>query len=152
MSIILDALKKSDSERQRQSTPGIASIPSASAGRSSSRWFWIIGLLLALNLAAVAFLINRTGESPASPVQAAQSSPAATPALPIERPATPAAAPVDRREPAAVTPQPAQESVGPGTCHRDGPPDDDSATSAADRRRKPADVRRAARPRRSAAA
>jgi len=112
MSIILDALKKSDTERQRQSTPGIASIPAANAGRSSSRWFWIIGLLLVLNLAAVAFLINRTGESSASPAEAetVPSSPSTTPTLPIERPAVSAAAPVEGSEPAAITPQPAQES------------------------------------------
>lgn len=114
MSIILDALKKSDTERQRQSTPGIASIPASGAGRSSSRWFWIIGLLLVLNLAAVAFLINRTGESPASesapaaqPVQPPASS---TRTLPIERPPAAADAPAEQAAPATVDPQSMQES------------------------------------------
>ncbi len=46
MSLILDALKKSETERQRQDAPGIASIPETQAREKSSKGGWIIGLLL----------------------------------------------------------------------------------------------------------
>ena len=118
MSIILDALKKSDTERQRQSTPGIASIPATGPGRSSSRWFWIIGLLLVMNLAAITFLIDRTGESPASPTAVetapAQSPAMPTPAVPIERPA-PAVA-VERTETVAPDSEPMPEPTASSTA------------------------------------
>lgn len=89
MSIILDALKKSDSERQRQNTPGIASIPSGQAGKSGARWTWIIGVLLLLNLIAVVFLINRPTDEPA-----AAATPSAEPAAVQPGPAPAAAEPV----------------------------------------------------------
>jgi general secretion pathway protein B len=117
MSIILDALKKSDTERQRQSTPGIASIPATSTGRSSSRWFWIIGLLLVMNLAAITFLIDRTGENLASPTAVettpVQSPAAPTPTVPIERPA-PAVA-VERSETIALNPEPMPATTASST-------------------------------------
>lgn len=117
MSIILDAIKKSDTERQRQNAPGIASIPATGTHRSSSRWLWIIGLLLVMNLAAITFLIDRTGENPASstavettPVQ----SPAApTTAVPIERPAP--AVVVERSETVAPDPEPMPETTASST-------------------------------------
>ena len=46
MSLILDALKKSETERQRQDAPSIASIPEKLARDKSSKGGWIIGLLL----------------------------------------------------------------------------------------------------------
>ena len=117
MSIILDALKKSDTERQRQSTPGIASIPATGTGRSSSRWFWIIGLLLVMNLAAITFLIDRAGENPASPT-AVEATPlqlpaAPTPAVPIERSAP--AVSVERHETVAPDPEPMPETTASST-------------------------------------
>lgn len=66
MSIILDALRKSDAERQRQNAPGIASIPTGPTRHSGGRWIWIVGLLLVLNLGAVVYLIKRPGDEPAA--------------------------------------------------------------------------------------
>jgi len=60
MSFILDALKKSETERQRQNSPGIASIPEGSQQRSGSKWIWIILALLAVNLAVLGGMMMRS--------------------------------------------------------------------------------------------
>lgn len=65
MSFILDALKKSEAERQRQNVPGFASVPDASAGKSRYKWIWLVALLLGINLVAlvaVLYMANRSVE------------------------------------------------------------------------------------------
>lgn len=61
MSFILDALKKSEAERQRKSTPGFADIPGARARSGAPRWLWAVGGLLAINLAVLVTLLLRPG-------------------------------------------------------------------------------------------
>lgn len=65
MSFILDALKKSEAERQRQNAPGFSSVPDAAAGKSRHKWIWLVALLLGINLAAlmaVLYMANRGAE------------------------------------------------------------------------------------------
>ena len=65
MSFILDALKKSEAERQRQHAPGLANIPDPSARKSPYRWIWLVAILLGINLAAlvgVLTIVNRSAE------------------------------------------------------------------------------------------
>lgn len=65
MSFILDALKKSEAERQRQNAPGIANVPDASARKSPHRWVLVVALLLGINLVAlvgVLYMANRGAE------------------------------------------------------------------------------------------
>jgi general secretion pathway protein B len=50
MSFILDALKKSESDRQQKNRPASAHIPTADAQSSSSRWLLIVGVLLLINV------------------------------------------------------------------------------------------------------
>lgn len=57
MSFILDALKKSEAERQRQNAPGIANIPEGGRRKNNSKWTWIIGGLLVVNLAVLAGIV-----------------------------------------------------------------------------------------------
>ena len=66
MSFILDALKKSESERQRQSTPGFAEVPTRVESRRPPAWLWIVAILLLVNVAALLGLYFR----PAAPVPA----------------------------------------------------------------------------------
>ena len=54
MSFILDALKKSEAERQRQHAPGIAGIPESQRRGGSRKWIWILSALLVVNLAVLA--------------------------------------------------------------------------------------------------
>ncbi len=51
MSFILDALKKSENERQEQSSAEFSSVPSSSSRPTSARWLWILGALLLVNFA-----------------------------------------------------------------------------------------------------
>jgi general secretion pathway protein B len=66
MSFILDALKKSEAERQRTSTPGIADIPAARIEPRTPRWLWIVASLLVVNLTVLAFLVVWFGSEPRS--------------------------------------------------------------------------------------
>jgi general secretion pathway protein B len=84
MSFILDALKKSEAERLRKSTPGVADIPDARPPSRTPRWAWIVaGLLLATNLAVLAALLLRPDAPQATP----------TVSRPLEMPAATAPAP-----------------------------------------------------------
>jgi general secretion pathway protein B len=53
MSFILDALKKSENERQEQSSAEFSSVPSSSGNRSPARWLWMLGILLLINFAVL---------------------------------------------------------------------------------------------------
>lgn len=50
MSFILDALKKSETERQQQNAPGFADVPDGMDPPRAPRWLWVLGGLLAINL------------------------------------------------------------------------------------------------------
>lgn len=82
MSFILDALRKSEHERQRHSGPTLSTAPAA-AGSARAPWIFLgLGFLLALNLLGlVAFWIWRDSEAPtATPPH--ESAPAASPGTP----------------------------------------------------------------------
>lgn len=70
MSFILDALKKSESERQRQDAPGIASIPGTAQQRGKSRWPWLVAGLLVINLVVLAAIMMQPDAAPQQPVAA----------------------------------------------------------------------------------
>ena len=53
MSFILDALKKSENERQEQSSAEFSSVPSSSGNPSPARWLWMLGVLLLINFAVL---------------------------------------------------------------------------------------------------
>lgn len=56
MSFILDALKKSESERQSNSRPGFANVPASSAQSHAPRWIWFVSALLGINAIVIAGL------------------------------------------------------------------------------------------------
>lgn len=74
MSFILDALKKSESERQRQSTPGFADVPARVVSRRTPTWLWIVAALLLINVAVLLGLYFRPAATPVAAI------PATTPA------------------------------------------------------------------------
>lgn len=74
MSFILDALKKSDAERQKRNAPGFADIPESRDRHQPQRWIWIVGALLLVNLVALFALLARPEREPVAP--AASASPA----------------------------------------------------------------------------
>ncbi len=60
MSFILDALKKSDNERRRTDTPGIANIPERGSRKPSYKWIWIVAGLVAINLTVLGVMFLKT--------------------------------------------------------------------------------------------
>jgi len=59
MSFILDALKKSETDRQQQGPGEFAGVPTSNGRQSAPRWLWILGVLLAVNLAVLLGLLLR---------------------------------------------------------------------------------------------
>jgi general secretion pathway protein B len=83
MSFILDALKKSEIERQRQSVPGLMDARSAVRRSRLPLWAAALGLLLGINLVVLALVLwNKSAPSapaPRAPASAAPPAPAAAP-------------------------------------------------------------------------
>jgi general secretion pathway protein B len=104
MSFILDALKKSESERHRQSGPVLMDVRIAAPRRRIPSWAWVIAAVLVVNLAVLAWVLWL---SPAhrgivvAPAAVATAPPPAAPAAGL--PAAPAAATNTIADPAAAT-------------------------------------------------
>jgi general secretion pathway protein B len=78
MSFILDALKKSEIERQRQSMPGLIDVPAALRRGRLPLWAILLGCLLAINIVVLIFVLLRNG-TPAAAVAPARHADAAAP-------------------------------------------------------------------------
>ena len=61
MSFILDALKKSESDRQRKSRLESAYIPTGSGNAKPSRWIWVVAGLLLINVVVLLVFIAQPG-------------------------------------------------------------------------------------------
>lgn len=73
MSFILDALKKSESDRQQQGHAEFAGVPTSPGRPSVPRWLWVLGILLAINLVVLIGLLikpDSIAEPTAVPAQA----------------------------------------------------------------------------------
>jgi general secretion pathway protein B len=80
MSFILDALKKSETERQQQGPSDFANVPSSDESPRAPRWLWALGLLLAVNLAVLLGVLLRD-DTPETMPSPAQTAPAAGPSF-----------------------------------------------------------------------
>ncbi|MDJ0748762.1 MAG: general secretion pathway protein GspB [Woeseiaceae bacterium] len=76
MSFILDALKKSESDRQQQGSAEFANVPVSTGDDGPPRWLWVVGVLLLVNIVVVAALLMRPAVRPT--VQAPAPQPVAT--------------------------------------------------------------------------
>ena len=119
MSFILDALRKSEHERQRHSGPTLSTAPAAASSARAPWIFLSLGFLLALNLLGlVAFWMWRDSEAPA-PSDAPSHETATAPLRETPTPSGPPAARVirpltDESIPAAAeSPQPAAPAAPP---------------------------------------
>src|SRR5438270_2221704 len=86
MSFILDALKKSESDRQRQSGPALFEVKLAPPRTGLPPWGLAVGALLLVNLGVVMWMLLRHAATPAPgtpPIAAAGAS-----APPLPAPAT----------------------------------------------------------------
>ena len=117
MSFILDALKKAESERSRQTGPVLMDVRIAAPRRRLPVWAWVLGGVLLANLLVLAWLLLRAPQKTAAaapaPALAAPPTPAAPataapqtvapPAYALPAPALPAAA-IQGAPPAALPP------------------------------------------------
>jgi general secretion pathway protein B len=116
MSFILDALRKSEHARQRQTGPGLAEVPVAAARPRTNAWAAVAVALLVVNLLAVGvYLLRRAGtsEAPAS---------TATTAVPATAPAAETANSSRTRPPAARAPGPVTQGAAPARAAVNEPP------------------------------
>jgi general secretion pathway protein B len=89
MSFILDALKKSETERQQQSTAEFSSVPTSSADANPARWLWLLAALLLINFAVlIGILLRPTANPPGQPDTAVNDSVATVAPAPPSAPAT----------------------------------------------------------------
>lgn len=66
MSFILDALKKSETERQRQKVPSFSDVPDGTDSPRVPRWLWVLGGLLTINLIVLIGVMLRPGLQPST--------------------------------------------------------------------------------------
>ena len=88
MSFILDALKKSETERQQQTGAEFSSIPSSPGEPQSFKWLWILALLLLVNVVVLIGILLRP-DKPAAVPPPVETTPAETRPAESSRPAEP---------------------------------------------------------------
>jgi general secretion pathway protein B len=113
MSFILDALKKSENERQRQVGPSLADAPAARRRQDKPWWAFAVGGLLVINLVVLLIVLTRHGDAKpvAQPVQnTAPASPEAAQAQPAQQYIAPPAADA-AQQPAPSLSSPATHSL-----------------------------------------
>jgi len=100
MSFILDALKKSENERQRTVGPSLADAPARRQQSERPWWVVAVGALLVVNLGVLMIVLIRDKTSDAPKPVAAPISQSVSPPPPVTKPPT---ARVDATAPHAVT-------------------------------------------------
>jgi general secretion pathway protein B len=131
MSFILDALKKSEAERQRKGTPGIADVPQSSSNAGGNRWLWIIVALLAVNLAVLVVVILRPAADAVSPQELSPPKTSAENTVAASvKPFSDIVADAKRsKPPATIVPEPAPQTQSPQS-----PPDTEPAAPSSRQR------------------
>lgn len=87
MSFILDALKKSETDRQQQGSAEFSGVPTSPQSPHVPRWLWAVGVLLAINLVVLIGLLLRP--DPAAPPRTQPSGKSTAILLPTGDPAQP---------------------------------------------------------------
>jgi general secretion pathway protein B len=119
MSFILDALKKSESERQRADAPALFEVKKAPSRQGVATWLLVLAGLLVINIVVLGVVLLRGSHDPTPATEAstaaapAMASPAPVPAPPAAAPpvAAPAAPATVASAPVMATPTPAPDSL-----------------------------------------
>jgi general secretion pathway protein B len=139
MSFILDALKKSESERQRQAGPALLEMRIIPPSRGLPVWALVVGAVLVASVGVLGWLALRSHPAPATqarqaPLPPAQSAAAQTPSSTVQGEVSQSAAPEPSSDEAGAPPVPARlprSSSGNGADAGDAieanPPDDNAA-------------------------
>jgi general secretion pathway protein B len=139
MSFILDALKKAESERNRNTGPVLMDVRIAAPRRRLPTWAWVLGVVLVANLGILAWLLLR--KPPAAPIAADAAAPAATATAPAPVAVTPLAAPgaatvpplaASSSLPVTTAPQPFTTTPASAATALDTPEDYDNLPTAQD--------------------
>lgn len=117
MSFILDALKKSETDRQQKGAAEFANVPASSGRREGPpAWLWIVGVLLLVNLAVLIGIFLRPEVAAVEP---AGIDAAAPPSQALNEFASQVATAREnappREEPVATQEQPVQNTVAPAS-------------------------------------
>ena len=64
MSFILDALKKSESDRLKKDAPGFSDVPSGGRQKSASHWIWIVIVLIVVNITVLTVMFMNPERTP----------------------------------------------------------------------------------------
>src|SRR5512138_3187283 len=110
MSFILDALKKSENDRQRQSGPALFEVRVAPPRSGFPTWAYALLALLGVNLVIVGWLVWKRPAVAATPEAAAATAPATAAPAPVTAPTQPAPVaqpPVAQAPPQGYGPPPA---------------------------------------------
>jgi general secretion pathway protein B len=127
MSLILEALRKSEHERQREAGPALAMVPESRPERRSPKWLPVLVVLLALNIVVLAAVLLRdSGPEPAAVTTAPP--PAAALAEPAQQTAAGQAAEATVATPLPLPEKPTRHEVRPLTTEL--PPASGSARAA----------------------
>ena len=137
MSFILDALKKSEIERQRQSMPGLTDAPTSLRRGRLPLWAVLLGCLLAINIVVLSVVLMRNGAPPVASAPARPEPPAAdvkappaeehfsplgaAPVYAPEIPVPPADTSSDGSAAAAAAPHAIAQRAAPHTLRRPDP-------------------------------
>ncbi|MEL7186009.1 MAG: general secretion pathway protein GspB [Pseudomonadota bacterium] len=122
MSFILDALRKSENERQQQGPAEFAGVPTSERETSTPRWLWLVGLLLAINLAVLAGLFMRPDASPPAqpvPTPIQQQRPSAEPSFSDRVAAAQRELPEQVASEPVATPEPERAALQPVVVTQD---------------------------------
>jgi len=98
MSFILDALKKSESDRLKKDAPGFSHVPDKAREKSASHWIWIVIVLIVINIVVLTVMFLKPDRVP-------ETANARPPAKSI------AIAPPARTTPAARVPEPVADTA-----------------------------------------
>jgi general secretion pathway protein B len=120
MSFILDALKKAEAERQRQTGPTLLEVRVAQPRRRFPTWTLVIGALLVINiLLLIAFELHRPAPAAEPAARATPAAAAPVTAAPVA-PAAPAAAPAIVAAPPPAPAPTAGPSIPPDVADQSG--------------------------------
>lgn len=113
MSFILDALKKSENERQRQVGPSLADVQVSQRRNDKPWWVLAVAALLVVNLGVLLVVLMRDGDAKSNAPQAARESAANAPAASDARAGTQTPLPASASRMPRGNP-PTDSSVDPG--------------------------------------
>ncbi|MGI9265007.1 MAG: general secretion pathway protein GspB [Gammaproteobacteria bacterium] len=115
MSFILDALKKSENERQRQTGPALATVPTSVSSGSDKKWITLLVIVMAIVIAVLIVLLIRR-DAPTQGVAVVETISRTNPDARISRPTDePIARPVTQPTDNPTVPVVDNQSLPPAT-------------------------------------